>query len=81
MTLRDLVTNAADPRKAADNVSDFMRGRNVEQIMDNPLYKDIGFKLPFLPGVGVNLPLAGPFTAKYLDDLGSAIRYSAPDGT
>lgn len=78
MTLRDLVTNAADPRKAADNVSDFMRGGNVERIMDNPLYKDIGFKLPFLPGVGVNLPLAGPFAAKYLDDIGSTIRYSAP---
>ena len=75
MTLRDLVNAAPNPKKALDDVTDFLKGKNVQETLDNPIFKD----LKLFPGTpGFNIPAVGPAVGGFLDNIGSAVRYSGP---
>ena len=77
MTLGDLVNAAPDSQKALTDVGDFLRNKNVQQVLDSPVYKDLSFDIPFTGGGfgGFDIPGGGGI-AQTFDRLGDAARQS-----
>ena len=77
MNLGDLVNAAPDSKKALEDVSDFLRNKNVQETLNSPVYKDLALDIPLVgPAGGINLPSLGRPVSRSLDILGDAARYS-----
>lgn len=77
MTLNDLVNAAPDSQKAMTDVGDFLRNKNVQQVLDSPVYKDLSFDIPFSGGGfgGIDIPGGGGI-AQAFDRVGDVAKQS-----
>lgn len=78
MTLGDLVNAAPNRQKAMTDVGDFLKNKNVKDVLDSPVYKDLSLDIPFTGGVlgGIDIPALGGTIAKGIDRIGDAARQS-----
>jgi hypothetical protein len=83
LSLDELVQarNAPDQAKAIKDIDDYLArsGQTYQDVAHQKLGGDIGFRLPFSDvSATFNVPFLGESTARNLDRVGQAVRWSAP---